>query len=154
MKKERISHHGFEVEATYFDRLEQQLLPDQQAASPSGHQVPEGYFEALEQKLLPDATPQTPSKVYRLWAPVLAVAAGLALVLWLSVPSDMPANSFAALSDEEITDYIAAEEGITFAELIDQAAEVNLSHINEVLPQEELEQYLLDETDLDQIYTQ
>lgn len=153
-----IKTSGFKVPKDYFSNVEDHILREVSVMSKSedpGFIVPESYFETLDQSILEKITQDTDSKVVRLfpWKKVVvAVSIAASIVLMFNIfikPSE--SVSFETIEVATIENYIEDEE-LSSYELAALFTEDELNtnnFIDHSIPESSIEEYLLDNVDLE-----
>lgn len=156
----RIKTSGFKTPETYFESLDATILEKLKETSTlntlktSGFKIPETYFETLETKLLKKV--QAP-KVIPIWLSkkviyVTAMAASLAILFgWFNKTANT--TSFDTLETTSIETYLSEEAINTYdiASLLNDDDLVLDNFISETLPEDALENYLLNNTTIEEL---
>ncbi|GAK96493.1 hypothetical protein JCM19294_2006 [Nonlabens tegetincola] len=115
-------HNGFNIPDGYFDNLEFKLHKiaedtDRKQSMHGGFQAPEDYWEQLDKKLMNQPLPindeSKRSKVISLLTPLLAVAATIAVLLYLFPTTNEPSDELVTtdgLTGTELADYLAPDD--------------------------------------------
>lgn len=159
-KLHTIKNTGFKVPENYFASLENRLsrkVKLQETTPQSGYKVPDTYFNSLEDKIINTLHTEKETKVIKLitWPKALtttAVAASLVLMmhLYLNKPTPITINNIETAS---IENYMIEEdlEINEFAALFSNEDLVNIQLINDGYSTKNLENYLLDNLDYEDI---
>lgn len=166
MKKEfDIEKTGFKTPDNYFDGIEDTVYKkikaqeQLQAVKSPGFNTPEAYFDSVEDRVFEQL--EESSKVISLINTkrvlyIASMAAAAILVLTLILKS--PTSSFEDLDTELVENYIIEQELSTF-ELTALFSETDLSNINidpigETISDDTLENYLIDNVEIESIIEQ
>lgn len=157
---------GFQVPQDFFKEFEEEMMVhvklDEKIGKETGFQVPDGYFESLESKLLP----QSDSKVIqleprssksKLWYPLLAIAAILAVIFNLNNGSNASID-LASVETAILEEYLVEESFLYDDVAVDILFADNdvLDHIDfsEGIEPDDLYDYLEDDIELNEIITE
>jgi len=164
MKKNSLNNieNGFKVPKGYFDEFEDRLLSELQlkeTASHSGFKLPEDYFKSLDDKILDAVKNDHKTKVINLFsfrkiAYAAAVAASLILIYTVSFNKNENLN-INHIETASIENYILTE-GLETSDIASLFSDDDLSEITSVknnLSSESLENYVLENLDIDQLMT-
>ena len=163
MKLENEPHKlssGFKVPNDYFENLETQVLRTidlNSKVEAAGFKVPENYFSSVEDRVIKNLRPPSETKVISLWnwktvVSISAIAASL--VLMFNVVLNKPeADSFKSLETNSIASYLSEEDFSTYelASILDYESLSTDDFVNQEIPKQNIEDYLLDQTDLDNL---
>ena len=160
-KSYKINNGGFKVPDDYFENFEQDLMDTIHLKSnvpESGFKVPMNYFESLDERIMDSIESTSSSKVIRLqpWKSVVtiaAVAATILLMLGFFINSNDPLD-FEKLETASIESYISEEDYSEYelAALLQIEALTNDNFVNTQISEEKLEDYLLENTDLESLF--
>ena len=163
MKKRRIEHiekTGFKVPVTYFKDFEDTLLSElnlKDKVSATGFQVPEDYFESLDESIYSRASKNKQGKVidlvsFKRTAYTVAVAASLVLMFSVFFNKKEPLT-LDSIETASIENYILNEdlETTDIASLFSNVDASNLNDMDVNLNSDSLEDYLLENLDVDDL---
>ncbi|GGK19891.1 hypothetical protein GCM10007962_12540 [Yeosuana aromativorans] len=163
MKKRRIEHiekTGFKVPETYFKDFEDTLLSElnlKDKVSATGFQVPEDYFESLDESIYSRASKNKQGKVidlvsFKRTAYTVAVAASLVLMFSVFFNKKEPLT-LDSIETASIENYILNEdlETTDIASLFSNVDASNLNDMDVNLNSDSLEDYLLENLDVDDL---
>lgn len=161
-KLHNINNPGFKAPKDYFESFDQKLmqrLNDEKSiegVSTTGFKAPDGYFDTLETDILNKIKAEKPKKVISLfsrkkWYYVSGIAASLLLLVAVFIKQD----ETVAFSEDIVVEYFADSdldsydlaELLVSAEIIDEDFSLEKTNYSE----ENLENYLLDNVDIESI---
>lgn len=161
-KLHNIKDTGYKVPEDYFTSFEDTILSEvklRTSISQSGFEVPDTYFELLEDKISLAVKPEQETKVIKLvtWRKAsYAAAVAASLVLMVNIFFYKPINvTINVLETASIENYIINEEIETaeFASLFTQTDLQNVQLINDGFTSENLEKYLFENLEIEDIIT-
>lgn len=168
------NNSGFELPADYFEHLTDRVMNNVNKASQpkkdSGFRTPDGYFEGLTDRIMTAVEEQEAPRVIPLKAeaefknntawliPVISIAAIGLLLFSIQNFWGGTVTTFDTLEDQEVMDYVVNMENNMDQEAIDLLFSDN-DILDEIsvdtqIKEDELLDYLMDEVDLNQIYTE
>lgn len=165
--KQNKHNHGFKVPETYFldfdarllDKLEEEKLP-----KATGFKTPDGYFEALDDSVIKRLDlPGKKGKVIplfsrKVWGYTTSVAACAAVVFIVFNINKTQTANFDTLQFSAISNYIEGENlGLDISEIESLLNEDEIGTIQfeyELVTEDVLEEYLMDNLDVSTILNQ
>lgn len=164
MKKNNLKNMetGFKVPKDYFENFEDRLLSEiklREMSSHSGFKLPADYFESFDNKVLDAVKTHNKTKVISLLsirkiAYTTAVAASLILIYTISFNKNERLN-INNIETVSIENYILTE-GLETSDIASLFSDEDLSEITSVnsnLSSETLENYVLENLDIDDLIT-
>jgi hypothetical protein len=159
-KLDTINTSGFKTPKDYFSQVEEQILNEvhlMDQVKDSGFEIPEAYFDTLESNVLHNIASENDTKVIALinWKNVIytsAIAACLILMFNVIFSASEPVT-FENLETVSIETYLEQED-YTGYELASLLTEEELSKdifIDDEIPQDTLEDYLLDHLEIEDL---
>ena len=162
-KSDTINPSGFKVPKDYFSHVEAQILSEvhlKNTVDTSGFDVPDSYFETLENNIFQKLEEEQDVKVITLfsWKKVMYVSAIAAcLVLIFNVFYNASETiTFDSLETASIENYLEQEDYTSYelASLLTDD-ELNTNNFTDTkISEESLEDYLLDQSDIEDFITQ
>ncbi|WP_460219601.1 hypothetical protein [Psychroserpens sp. MEBiC05023] len=167
MKKNTLDsinkNSGFKTPKNYFSQLEEQIFNEVHLidkTETSGFETPDGYFDTVEQNILANITKENDTKVISLmqWKKVMyvgAVAACLVLMFNIIFQGSEPLT-FETIETAAIEDYLEDEDysGDELASLLTEDELNKDNFIDNKLSEENIEDYLLDNVDIEDLTTE
>tara|TARA_R110000868_G_scaffold144150_2_gene362950 strand:+ start:21133 stop:21633 length:501 start_codon:yes stop_codon:yes gene_type:complete len=165
MEKQRIEpikNNGFKVPDNYFNAFEQNMLSEiklKEKINTSGFNVPKGYFESLDQTIHNLVVEKRQGKAINLFSwKKIAYATSIAASLILMFNVFFTKKEVLTLDSVEtasIENYILNEDLETneFASLFSKEDLANVSLINDGYSSQNLENYVFDNLEIDDITT-
>jgi hypothetical protein len=163
MKKrliENIKKTGFKIPETYFKDFEDTLLSElnlKEQVADTGFTVPEDYFESLDESIYSRASKNKQGKVIDLFSlkrTAYAVAVAASLVLMFSVFFNKKESvTLDNIETASIENYILNED-LETADIASLLTNVDASNLNDMdvnLNSDSLEDYLLENLDVDDL---
>lgn len=162
-KLDTINTSGFKVPKDYFSQVEEQILSEvhlKNKVDVSGFDVPDSYFETLEDKIVKQLKDEQDVKVIPLlsWKKVIyttTIAASLVLMFNVFYNTS-EALTFDSLDMASIENYVEQEDYTSY-ELSSLLTEEELhtnNFIDTEISEESLEDYLLDQSDIEDLIIQ
>nr|WP_321245817.1 hypothetical protein [uncultured Psychroserpens sp.] len=162
-KLDTINTSGFKVPKDYFSQVEEQILSEvhlKNKVDVSGFDVPDSYFETLEDKIVKQLKNEQGVKVIPLisWKKVIyttTIAASLVLMFNVFYNTS-EALTFDSLDIASIENYVEQEDYTSY-ELSSLLTEEELhtnNFIETEISEESLEDYLLDQSDIEDLIIQ
>ncbi|MEM5564453.1 hypothetical protein WNY78_05040 [Psychroserpens sp. AS72] len=159
-KLDNINASGFKVPKDYFSQVEEQILNDvhlKNKVKNSGFDVPDSYFETLEDQIFERLDIKSETKIIPLfnWKKTLYVSAiAASLVLMFNVFYNASEElTFSSIDTASIEDYLADENYTSYelSELLTYEELSNDNFIETKITQEQLEDYLLNSSNLEDL---
>lgn len=151
---------GFKVPENYFSGLDQQILDAvklKEKASSHGFKIPKAYFETFDERLISELSEQKETKVISLlsWKKTLSIAAVAACLIFMFNLFLKPSETldFESLELTSIESYLEDSDYSSY-ELATVLFDENLlkdNFIDNAIEKEQLEDYLLETTDLEDL---
>ena len=157
-----IQNSGFKTPDNYFDGIEDQVMSKIKLdnmldnASDSGFKAPENYFDSLEDKVFDKLQPKEETKVVSIFrSKYIAYISGVAAMLLLSLIIFTNNDDASEIDLELVESYIINEDNIDAYDLAELLTEEDFEDVEEFsisTSDDELEDYLLDNIDIEDIY--
>lgn len=154
-----IKKTGFKDPEDYFNNLEDTILSHvklEELAINSGFKTPENYFETLENKIIDKVSEKETSKVISLFSKrnlvyVSGIAAAILLLFNLSI--FQKESNWSTLDIETVENYIIDEQMSSYeiASLLSDEQLIEENFINHDFNDENIEAYLLDNLDVNDL---
>lgn len=158
-KLHTIKKTGFSLPDNYFDGLEDKILSQSKIddIKEPGFKTPNNYFESLEDSILSKVVSEKETtKVISIFTKrnlmyVSSIAAAILLLFNLSVFENKP--NFDSLDSETVENYIINEDitSLEIASLLTSQELIEDNFINYNLSEEHVENYILDNVDIEDI---
>ncbi|MFT5848013.1 MAG: hypothetical protein ACJARX_000198 [Psychroserpens sp.] len=163
-KLDTINTSGFKVPKDYFSQVEAQILNEvdlKNKVEVSGFHIPDSYFETIEKSIVQKLKDEQRVKVINLfsWKKTIYASAAIAacLVLMFNVfYNTSEVLTFDSLETASIENYLEQEDYTSYelASLLTEE-ELNINNFTDTeISEESLEDYLLNQTDIEDLITQ
>lgn len=162
-KLDTINTSGFKVPKDYFSQLEEQILTEvllKNTVDTSGFNVPDSHFETLENKIFQKLEEEQDVKVIPLfsWKKVMYISALAACVILMfnAFYNDSETITFDSLETSSIQNYLEQEDYTSYelaSLLTDDELNINI-FTDTKISEESLEDYLLNQSDIEDLITQ
>ena len=154
-----IKKTGFNVPKDYFNNLEDIILSKQkikELSVDSGFKTPENYFETLENRIIAKASKKETSKVLSLFSKrnlVYASSIAAAILLLFNLSIFQSKFNWNTLDIQNVENYIIEEEMSSYeiASLLSDEELIEENFINYDFNDENIESYLLDNLDINDL---
>lgn len=152
-----IKDSGFKVPDNYFDQVESEIYNQirlREKVATSGFKTPEGYFENFEDDLLSQLAKDETIKMFSYTKVISAIAIAACLVLMFNVFFNTSEElSFDSLETASIENYLEDEDFSTYelASFLNVAELQKSDFINTSIPEEQLKNYLLEHSDIEDL---
>jgi hypothetical protein len=163
-KLDIINTSGFKVPKDYFSQVEEHILSEvhlKNTLDTSGFDVPDSYFETLEHNIFQKLEEEHHVKVINLfsWKKAIYTSAAIAacLVLMFTVSYNTSEElTFDSLETASIENYLEQEDYTSYelASLLTDD-ELDINNFTDIeISEDSLEDYLLDQSDIEDLITQ
>ena len=160
-KLHKIKNSGFKLPDDYINKLEDQIMGHIKIdeAKTSGFNIPENYLDSLEDSILEKVSGKENTKVISLFDRktliyISGIAAAILLMFALGVFNNV--DPYSQLDNELVENYILAEDISSYeiASLMTDEELIEDNFIENEFIQENLEDYLLDNLDIEDLITE
>ena len=161
-----INKPGFNTPEGYFENFEDALIARmtseklKQSAAGHGHRIPEGYFDSLEDRVIEKLEPTQPKVISLFNRKQLYYVSGIAaaIIILIAVFVNRGESVDGSLNYETVENYIIAQDLSSYeiASLLteEEIDEIELDIISDDMTEDTLEDYLLNNIELEEIIEQ
>lgn len=161
-----INKPGFKVPEGYFDALEDSVMAQikseelKQSIPHHGHKLPENYLDSVEDRVLDRIEPTQPKVISFINRKTLYYVSGIAaaVLVLFAVLVNRGESTEGSLDYDTVENYIIDQELSTYeiASLLteEEIEEIELQMISEEVTEESLEDYLLNNIEIEEIIEQ
>lgn len=159
MDEKKKHKHGYKVPENYFQDMEESLfskMAEEQLPANTGFDTPDGYFDKLEDRIMQNLQQSKPEpRVISIFSNKqyvygMSIAASVVLLLALFFNDSNKVKSIDDLQISSIESYLEESmdwDSYDIAALAEEGDFTNATFENEILTDESLEDYLLDNLD-------